>query len=395
MCGPKLGGKKIAILGSTGSVGQNALQIVEANPEKFSVCALGAASSLAALAAQAIKHPNAFLWLPSQDKADTLKKMLPSQFAAKVFWGEAGLRQTLAVSQPAIALNAISGAAGLPFTVAVLNADIDLALANKESLVMAGPLVANLAKAKNLKILPVDSEHSALWQVWPENPGQIRQVWLTASGGPFLHFSLEQMRHITPAMALKHPRWRMGPKISVDSATLMNKGLEVLEAAFLFDFPLARIKAVVHPQSLVHGMLEMVDGSILAQMGPADMRLPIACALAYPERLPASWPLLNILELGRLEFSAPDDKRFPALNLALAAGRAGGSMPAILNAANEVAIEAFLNNNLPFLDIAVCVEETMSRLPVVPVACVEQVLEVDSNARRVANNWVSGRRNKC
>lgn len=392
MCGRKLAGKKIAILGSTGSIGRSALKVIEANPENFSVCALAAGSSVDDLARQALTHPDAFFCMDNKAHADRLKQVLPSDFTSKIFYGPGGIKSMLQACAPDMALNAICGAAGLASTIAVLEAGVDLALANKESLVMGGPLVKALARARGAEILPVDSEHSAIWQVWPSQPSHIKNMWLTASGGPFLDFSAGQLKSITPAMALNHPKWRMGPKISIDSATLMNKGLEVIEASFLFDFPIDNIKVAIHPQSLVHGMLEMVDGSILAQIGPTDMQVPIALAINYPERLPATWPVLNLWELGKLEFRAPDNTLFPALGLAIQAGKSGGSAPAILNAANEVAINAFLHHNLLFVDIASCVEETLCQLPGASLASLDDVLAVDKKAREIAEKWVRGRR---
>ena len=384
--------KRIAVLGSTGSIGCNTLKVIEDNPERFSVCALAASSSLEKIRQQALKHPEAFLAMADEKNARALQKSLPNAFAARITWGEEGIAQIIKDSAPDLVVNAISGAAGLSSTVASLEAGIDLALANKESLVMGGGLVMSLARKHKVNIIPVDSEHSALWQVWPQGQSKhIRKLWITGSGGPFLHFTQKQMQDITPAMALNHPTWNMGPKITIDSATLMNKGLEVIEAAFLFDLPLDQIDVVIHPQSLVHGLIEMTDGSFMAQMGMADMCQPISYALSHPARLPASWPVLNIFEMSSLTFMPPDKERFPALKLATNAGLSGGSAPVTLNAANEVAIEAFLKRRIKFTAIAACVEDVLAGQPVQPLNDLADIIEADRLARAKARRWIKNK----
>jgi 1-deoxy-D-xylulose-5-phosphate reductoisomerase len=376
--------KRIAILGSTGSIGKNALDVIAAHPREFSVCALAASTSVQQLAAQAVAHPQAGLYLASESHARQLAQAVPGRYLA---WGPQGLTQLIRNSGADMVLNAICGAAGLISTVDTLEAGIDLALANKESLVMGGHLVMDLARAKNLALLPVDSEHSALWQLIAHNR-HIKNLWLTGSGGPFWEYGPERMADVTPDQALSHPRWRMGPKISVDSATMMNKGLEVIEAHHLFAMSYDNIKVAVHPQALVHGLVEMTDGAVMAHLAPADMRIPIAYALSHPRRLHSSWPTLEITALSNLSFTSPDPQRFPALGLALAAGRAGGSAPAILNAANEEAIIAFLNRRIAFAQIAQCVEEVLNRMQAAPVAELAAILEADAGAREMARAFL-------
>jgi 1-deoxy-D-xylulose-5-phosphate reductoisomerase len=374
-------------LGSTGSIGLSTLKVIEANPERYVVCALAADSSCHTLAGQALRHRQALLYLSGPHAENTLARLLPAA-AGRIIKGEKALPLLIKDSAPDIVVNAVSGSAGLAFTLASLEAGIPLALANKESLVMAGELVLRLAKNKNTEIIPLDSEHSALAQIWPGS-GQVKNIWITGSGGPFLNFRKQDMESVTPAMALNHPTWRMGPKISVDSATMMNKGLEVIEAAHLFALDYERIRVVIHPQSLVHGLIEMDDGSWMAQMGPAEMRQPIAWALSRPERLPAAWPLLNLWDMGNLSFSQPDYERFPALALALKAGKEGGSAPCLLNAANEVAVAAFLAGRLPFTAIAVCVEAVLNEIPADSDACLESVMAAHHKARHAAQRWIA------
>jgi 1-deoxy-D-xylulose-5-phosphate reductoisomerase len=376
--------KKIAILGSTGSIGQSALDVIAAHPREFSVCALAAATSVQQLAAQAAAHPEASLCMSSETHARQLAQIVPGRYLT---WGPQGLTQLIRNSGADIVLNAICGAAGLVSTLDTLKAGIDLALANKESLVMGGHLVMDLIRAKNLALLPVDSEHSALWQLGAHKR-HIKTLWLTGSGGPFWEYEPERMAAITPDQALSHPRWRMGPKISIDSATMMNKGLEVIEAHHLFAVAYDNIKVAVHPQALVHGLVEMDDGAVMAHLAPADMRIPIAYALSHPRRLRAAWPTLEITALPNLSFASPDLKRFPALGLALAAGRAGGSAPTILNAANEEAILAFLGRRIAFVQIAQCVEEALNQMQAAPVGELAAILEADAKAREAARAFL-------
>ncbi len=384
--------RRLAILGSTGSIGLSALEVVEARPRRFQVVSLAAARSVQTLALQARRHRPRVLAVLDQPAAEKLKALLPGELAARVVHGPRGYLAAAVEAGADMVLSAMVGAAGLPSTFAAVQAGIDVALANKETLVAGGRPVTAAAAASGARILPVDSEHSALFQALEGNRrSQVKNLWLTASGGPFRRLGAAQLARVTPEQALDHPNWSMGPKITVDSATLMNKGLEVIEAHWLFGTPLERVKVVIHPQSLVHSLVEYIDGSILAQLGPPDMKLPIAYALTYPERLAWDWPRLDIRALGSLTFEEPDRERFPALGLAYAAGRQGGTAPAILNAANEVAVEAFLAGELDFPGICACVESVLSGSAPGPASSVAEVLEADRRARREARAWLRKR----
>ena len=384
--------RRLAILGSTGSIGQSALEVVAAHPGRFRVASLAAARSVEVLADQALAWRPEVLAVIDEPAAQALKALLPGELAARVVHGPQGYLDAAVGCGPQVVLSAMVGAAGLLPTFAAVSAGLTVALANKETLVAGGEPVMTMARAKGAAILPVDSEHSAIFQALMGNdPAKVRALWLTASGGPFRDFGATQLQGVTPAQALAHPNWSMGPKITVDSATLMNKGLEAIEARWLFDQPLERIKVVVHPQSVVHSLVEYVDGSVLAQMGLPDMRLPIAFALAYPQRLAADWPRLDVARMGPLTFAEPDLERFPALGLAYAAGRAGGTAPAALNAANEVAVEAFLAGRLDFPGIPACVEAVLTAHQSAPAESVAAVMEADRAARAQARAWLARR----
>ena len=385
-------GRRLAILGSTGSIGASTLEVVEAHPERFRVVSLAAARSVKKLAQQAIRHQPQVLAVIDQAAAAELKSLLPPELARRVVHGPQGYLEAAVGSGPQVVLSAMVGAAGLLPTFAAVQAGLTVALANKETLVAGGQPVMAAAQAKGAAILPVDSEHSAIFQALMGNdPARVRALWLTASGGPFREFSHQQLSQVTPAQALNHPNWSMGPKITVDSATLMNKGLEAIEAHWLFGQPLDKIRVVIHPQSVVHSLVEYVDGSVLAQMGRPDMRLPIAFALAYPERLASELPPLPVTSMGPLTFQEPDRGRFPALELAYGAGRAGGTCPAVLNGANEVAVAAFLQGALSFTGIAQCVQEVLERHQAGPADSVAAVLEADRWARTAARSWLAAR----
>ena len=384
--------RRLAILGCTGSIGLSALEVVRAYPGRFQVTSLAAARSVKKLAEQAIEHRPDVLAVIDAQAAGELKALLPPDLARRVVHGPQGYLEAAAGCGPLVVLSAMVGAAGLLPTYAAVQAGLTVALANKETLVAGGEPVMAAARAKGAAILPVDSEHSAIFQALMGNdPAKVRALWLTASGGPFRDYTARQLSQVTPAQALNHPNWSMGPKITVDSATLMNKGLEAIEARWLFDQPLDSIKVVVHPQSVVHSLVEYVDGSVLAQLGQPDMRLPIAFALAYPERLPSKLPPLSITSMGPLTFQDPDRERFPALNLAYQAGRAGGTCPAVLNGANEVAVEAFLNGRLEFTGIAICVQAALESHRAGPADSVDAVLEADRWARATARSWLAAR----
>ena len=375
--------KRIVILGSTGSIGRNALWVAERFPDRFQVVGLGAGRNIDLLADQVQRfRPRAVAVLTAELAGDLRRRLPPG---TEVLAGLSGYQQVAALPESQLVLSAMVGAAGLMPTLAALHAGKDVALANKETLVMAGDLVTTEVGRHQVRLLPVDSEHSAVFQALTGHRRQdLKRIVLTASGGPFLHAGLEELQRVTPAQALAHPNWRMGPKVTIDSATLMNKGLEVIEARWLFDLDLAQIGVAMHPQSIVHSLVEYVDGSVIAQLGIPDMRVPIAYALSYPERLPLDLPPLDLLAVQTLTFLEPDRARFPCLGLAFAALKAGGTMPAVLNAANEVAVEAFLTGRIPFLAIGEVVEEAMERHRSSPAVEVEVILSADRWAREEA-----------
>ena len=376
--------KGIAILGSTGSIGQSALSVVDAHPERLRVVALAAGGNVERFAEQVRRYQPAVAALATPAAVDRLRQSgvpLPPRVAC----GTDGLVEVATHPEADIVICASSGSAGLEAVLAAVEAGKTAAVANKEVLVMAGDLVTRTAAAHGAAILPVDSEHNAIHQCLDgRRPGDVRRLILTASGGPFRRHTAEQMAGVTVAAALKHPTWQMGRKITIDSATLMNKGLEVIEARWLFGIGADRIDVVVHPQSVVHSMVEFVDGSVLAQLGVTDMRLPIQYACSYPERWAAALPPLDLTKTGPLEFEAPDEDRFPCLGLAYQALRAGGSLPCVLNAANEVAVEAFLQGGLGFPGIADVIRATMEAHVPAPVDSLPAVRAVDAWARQQA-----------
>ena len=382
--------RSLTILGATGSVGTQALDLVARNPDRWQVEALTANSDAAGLARLAIAS-GAKLAVVADDRAYA---------ALKAALGGSGIEAASGVQavcdaarRPAdLVLTAIVGAAGLGATLAAVERGAIVAIANKETLVCAGDLVKAAAARSGATLLPVDSEHNAVFQVFDHaRPDRVARIILTASGGPFRTLSVAEMAHVSVADACKHPVWSMGAKISVDSATLMNKGLELIEAHHLFPVGLDRLDVLVHPQSVVHSLVEYIDGSVLAQLGTPDMRIPLAYALAWPERIATPCARLDLAAIGRLEFEAPDLERFPALQLAWDALRAGGSAPCILNAANEVAVAAFIAGQASFLDIAAIVADTLDGVAPAPVTTIDDVLAVDAMARRVATGMVEGR----
>ncbi|MDD3848872.1 MAG: 1-deoxy-D-xylulose-5-phosphate reductoisomerase [Smithellaceae bacterium] len=377
--------KKITILGSTGSIGASALDVVRKNPNKFRVAALAAGRNVKLLARQALAFHPAAVSVRTPGDAKRLRGLLGPGGKIRVLCGEEGVREIAAHSAADIVLSAISGAAGLKPTLAAIEAGKDIALANKETMVIAGRLVTKKAEQKKIRVLPVDSEHSAIFQCLAgQKPANIKRIILTASGGPFYSFSRADLKKVTPAQALRHPRWKMGAKITVDSASLMNKGLEVIEAKWLFDIAVSRIDVLIHPQSVVHSALELLDGSVLAQMGIADMRIPIAYALSFPDRMTNDLPALDLAKAGPLSFFPPDTKKFPCLRLALEAARIGGTAPAVLNAANEEAVAAFLENKICFHEIPNVIEKTLERHSAIPDPSLEEILLADGEARKVA-----------
>lgn len=374
--------KKITILGSTGSIGVSALDVLEKNPRKFRVAALAAGHNVVLLARQILKFRPAMVSVQTREDARRLCDMLGSKHQVPVLYDEAGAEEVAAYPGADTVLSAISGAAGLKPTMAAIEAGKDIALANKETMVIAGPLVTKKARQKKIAILPVDSEHSAIFQCLAgQKPENLKRIILTASGGPFYNLSGADLKKVTLKQALKHPRWKMGTKITIDSASLMNKGLEVIEAKWLFDLDIGRIDVLIHPQSVVHSLIELVDGSVLAQLGIADMRIPIAYALTYPRRLANDLPGLNLAKAGPLEFLKPDMKKFPCLALAYEAGRIGGTAPVVLNAANEVAVAAFVENKICFNDLPKVIEKVLNRHQAQKNPSLEDILGVDSESR--------------
>ena len=374
--------KKITILGSTGSIGASALDVIRKNPKKFRVAALAAGRNVALLARQTLAfHPEA-VSVQTPEDAKHLRDLLGSRNPVRILCGEAGAQDVAAHRSADIVLSAISGAAGLKPTLAAIEAGKDLALANKETMVIAGHLVTKKAKQKKIRVLPVDSEHSAIFQCLAgQKPKNVKRIILTASGGPFYSFSRADLKKVTPAQALRHPRWKMGAKITVDSASLMNKGLEVIEAKWLFGVDISRIDVLVHPQSVVHSAIELIDGTVLAQLGIADMRIPIAYALSYPDRLTNPLPALDLAKTGNVTFCLPDTKKFPCLRLAYEAARAGGTAPVVLNAANEAAVAAFLENKICFNDLPKVIEKALDRHSVKQNPSLEEILHADGEAR--------------
>jgi 1-deoxy-D-xylulose-5-phosphate reductoisomerase len=377
--------KSVAVLGATGSIGVQALEIVRDHPD-LSTCALAAHSSADALVASATAHGVRRIALVDTAAAARARTM----FDGEVLEGEAGVVELVRETGADTVLNAIVGSAGLAATLAAFEAGAELALANKESLIAGGPLVTAAAERAGRTILPVDSEHSALWQCLAGAGREtVESLVITASGGPFRGATADRLAAVTPDQALAHPTWSMGAKISIDSATLMNKGLEVIEAHFLFGVPYERIEVVVHPQSIVHAMVRFRDGALLAHLGLPDMRVPISYALTYPERAATPAPRVDLASQLELTFEPPDLGVFRCLALARAAGEAGGTAPCALNAANEVAVAAFLAGGLPFLGIADVVERVLDQLGAAPVGSLEQVLETDRLARRLADEAVA------
>jgi 1-deoxy-D-xylulose-5-phosphate reductoisomerase len=373
--------KNLVILGSTGSIGVSTLEIVAAYPDRYRVVALTGGSNLQRLAEQVRRFQPQLIAVLTAADAERLRSSLgPSH--PKILFGIEGLIACAVYSDAHLVVSAIVGAAGLVPTMAAIEAGKNVALANKETLVAAGPLVMAAVARKGVQLYPVDSEHSAIFQsLEGHSKGDVRRLILTASGGPFRDRALAELRQVTPADALAHPNWQMGRKISIDSATMMNKGLEVIEARWLFDLPAEKIAVHIHPQSIVHSMVEYVDGSVIAQLGIPDMKTPIAYALSYPERLPLNLPPLDLCALGSLSFTKPDIERFACLGLAYEALREGGTAPAVLNAANEVAVEAFLQGEITFLAIPAVIRATLECHRTEPLTHLDEAIRADRWAR--------------
>jgi 1-deoxy-D-xylulose-5-phosphate reductoisomerase len=375
--------RRVAVLGATGSIGEKALAVAARHPDAFTVTAIAARNSVSALAEAATRHRVPRVAVADAEAAADLAGRLPA--GTRLAAGAPAVAELAADPEVDLVVNGITGRAGLEASLAAVASGKMLALANKESMVLAGELIMRTAAAHDALVIPVDSEHSGLFQCLAGVPlGDVRRLIITASGGPFRGRSREGLASVTPAEALRHPVWPMGPRITVDSATLFNKGLEVLETHHIFGFPLERIDVWVHPQSVVHALVETVDGSLLAQLSAPDMTLPIQLAMGWPVRREADAPSCRLPDWKELRFEDPDHRTFPAIELARSAARRGGTAPAALNAADEVAVEAFLAGRLPFLEIIPVVEEVVGRVPVRPADSLEAVIEADRAAREAA-----------
>ncbi|MDE3171357.1 MAG: 1-deoxy-D-xylulose-5-phosphate reductoisomerase [Acidobacteriota bacterium] len=387
--------KKIAILGSTGSIGRQCLQVVDALPNRFEVVSLAAGTNIATVAAQVKRYLPKLVSVGTEAAAQQLRAALDSERPAsgpplpEILFGAEGIERVATHPEAEIVLSAAVGVVGLPATYKAILQGKDIALANKEVLVAAGELVMAAVESKRVSLLPVDSEHNAIHQCLRGGArGEVKRLVLTASGGPFRNTPVAELDAVTPEQALAHPNWKMGRRITIDSATLMNKGFEVIEARWLFGMPLEKIHVLIHPQSTVHSMVEYVDGSILAQLGPTDMRMPIQYALTYPERVASNDCALDWRSLRRLDFDNVPPGKFPCLELAREALRVGGLLPCALNAADEVAIAAFLERRLPFPGIARVIEGVLHRMPRARIASIEELLAADAEARRLAADEV-------
>ena len=384
----------ITVLGSTGSIGCSTLDVVRRHPEKYLVYALTAATRVAEMAGQIAEFSPRYAVLADASAAAQLREQLPEDCVTEVLNGEDALVQVASDECVDQIMAAIVGAAGLLPTLAAANAGKRVLLANKESLVMAGPLFLEAVKKGGAELLPIDSEHNAIFQSMPADyagrldASGIRKILLTASGGPFRGRQSSELNDVTPSQAVAHPNWSMGAKISVDSATLMNKGLELIEACFLFNCDADDVEVVVHPESVIHSMVQYCDGSVLAQLGQPDMRTPIAYGMAWPERIEAGVESLNLFDIARLNFEAPDEENFPCLALARIAFAQGGTMPAVLNAANEVAVAAFLREDIRFTTIPALIKKVMDQHSVVSADSLDAVLSADSWARATAESFL-------
>ncbi len=380
--------KTIALLGSTGSIGVSTLALVREFPERFRVHGMVAGQNLMLLAKQVKEFSPNCVAIRNEQDVPRLRRLLGNH-KVEILWGESGASAVASSAEVDVVLAAIVGGAGLMPCLQGVLAGKEIALANKEALVMAGELFVDAAKQRGVRLLPVDSEHSAVFQCLQGNHrAEVDKIILTASGGPFLRTPLSRLDKVSVAQALKHPNWKMGQKITIDSATMMNKGLEVIEARWEFDMQPDRIDVVIHPESVVHSMVRYQDGSIIAQLGIADMRIPIAYALAFPHRLEGSWPPLDLKRHGQLNFMPLEKRRFPALSLAYAALREGGTMPTVLNAANEVAVAAFLDHRIGFREIHRIITRTMHKHRNRRATEVGEILEVDRWAREKASSWI-------
>lgn len=386
---------RVSVLGATGSIGLSTLDVIARHPLRYEVFAISGFSRLAELQALCVRHRPRFAVVPDAPAARVLQDaLMGAGLDTRVLSGEAGLCEVSAHPDVDAVMAAIVGAAGLRPTLAAVEAGKRVLLANKEALVMSGALFIQAVRRHGAVLLPIDSEHNAIFQCLPGDYGSglaqvgVRRILLTASGGPFRETPLEALANVTPEQACAHPNWSMGRKISVDSASMMNKGLELIEACWLFDAAPSQVEVVIHPQSVIHSLVDYVDGSVLAQLGNPDMRTPIAHALAWPERVDSGVAPLDLFRVGRLDFQEPDEGRFPCLRLARQAAEAGGSAPAMLNAANEIAVAAFLERRIRFTEIASIIDEVLNREAALAVESLDAVVEADARARAAAQQWL-------
>ena len=388
--------QQITVLGATGSIGLSTLDVIARHPERYQVFALSGFTRLSELLALCVRHVPQFAVVPEVAAARGLQDDLRAAgLSTRVLVGEEGLCQVASAPEVDAVMAAIVGAAGLRPTLAAVEAGKKILLANKEALVMSGALFMQAVHKSGSVLLPIDSEHNAIFQCMPQDFSRglstvgVRRILLTASGGPFRQTPLSELAHVSPDQACAHPNWSMGRKISVDSASMMNKGLELIEACWLFDAKPSQVEVVIHPQSVIHSLVDYVDGSVLAQLGNPDMRTPIANALAWPERIDSGVAPLDLFAIARLDFEAPDEERFPCLRLARQAAEAGNSAPAMLNAANEVAVAAFLDGRVGYLEIASIIEDVLSLEPVVALEDLDAVFTADAKARALAGQWLN------
>ena len=388
--------QQITVLGATGSIGLSTLDVIARHPERYQVFALSGFTRLSELLALCIRHVPQFAVVPQVAAARGLQDDLRAAgLSTRVLVGEEGLCQVASAPEVDAVMAAIVGAAGLRPTLAAVEAGKKILLANKEALVMSGALFMQAVHKSGSVLLPIDSEHNAIFQCMPQDFARglgtvgVRRILLTASGGPFRQTPMSELEHVSPDQACAHPNWSMGRKISVDSASMMNKGLELIEACWLFDARPSQVEVVIHPQSVIHSLVDYVDGSVLAQLGNPDMRTPIASALAWPERIDSGVAPLDLFAVARLDFEAPDEQRFPCLRLARQAAEAGDSAPAMLNAANEVAVAAFLDGRVGYLEIASIIEDVLNLEPVVALEDLDAVFTADAKARILAEQWLS------
>ena len=375
--------KNICLLGSTGYIGTNALTIIRNNPDRYRIIALGGGRNIDLLLKQIKEFKPLYAVVINSNLADQLKSKLNNHANIEILYGTKGYSEIASLSDINIAIAAMTGSAGLLPTFSAITAGKDVALANKETLVMAGSLMIKESKKLGVNIFPIDSEHSAIQQsIQGHNREDLKKIILTGSGGPFKDSPIEKLATVTPHEALQHPKWKMGRKISIDSATMMNKGMEAIEAKWLFNVEIDQIEILLHPQSIIHSMVEYIDGSIIAQLAPPDMRIPISYALSYPRHLEVDeLPSLDLIDIETLSFERPDKKRFRCLYLALAAGKTGESMPAVLNGANEIGVNAFLEGKIGFLEIPQLIEKTMEKHETFPLNSIEHAIEADQWAK--------------